>query len=97
MAHQLHSGDFVNDPQVKAHLLCFSKNVGIQSETGELQTEAINEAVTKLKSADFANDLAAKCLKTKSTPEETAYNLFKCWRENNFQLKHGGESHHHHH
>lgn len=86
---QLFSGVYPSSPRVRAHMLCFSQELGLQDPEGDLLVDDIKEKLARAKSPAEAERLTRLCSKEKSTPEETAYYLFKCWTDNNVKLTHG--------
>lgn len=75
-------GEFIDDPKLKEHLLCFSKKIGFQNEAGELQPEVIKAKIgADIPAADFQK-AAEKCNSLKRTaPEQTAFDVLKCYSE----------------
>ncbi|XP_068893153.1 B1 protein-like [Tenebrio molitor] len=72
----------VVDDKIKAHGLCFGKKAGLISESGDI---LIDQTKIKLKKVSVDDDevdrIIKKCVVKKDTPEETAFQTFKCLRE----------------
>ncbi|XP_063904896.1 B1 protein-like [Zophobas morio] len=76
-------GDFVDDPKLKEHLFCVSKKAGFQNDAGDVQTEVLKAKLNaELKDQEVTNKLVEKCAVKKATPQDTAFESFKCYYEN---------------
>lgn len=89
VTNQLFSGVYPSSPLVRAHMLCYSKQLGLQSADGSLLVNDVEEKLARAKTPEEAHRLTRLCSVEKDTPEETAYYLFKCWTDNNVKLTHG--------
>ncbi|CAH0551619.1 unnamed protein product [Brassicogethes aeneus] len=77
-------GIFSDEIKFKSFVYCVSKKVGLQNITGEIEKLiAIENLIEILGDKDLAADLTKKCAKHRSSPEETAYQTFKCIYEKN--------------
>lgn len=75
-------GEFVDDPKLKEHLLCFSKKIGFQNEAGELQPAAIKAKIGGDIPAADLQKASEKCSGIKrSTPQQTAFDVLKCYSQ----------------
>ncbi|EFA07544.1 odorant binding protein (subfamily minus-C) C01 [Tribolium castaneum] len=75
-------GEAVNEPKLKNHVLCVSKKTGLASETGETNVEVLRTKLRKVsENDDEVNSIIQKCVVKKSTPEETAFEIFVCLRK----------------
>lgn len=73
-------GEFVDDPKLKDHLLCFAKKAGFLSETGEVQGNVIKAKIEADVGAEEATKVTEKCGALKAaTPQQTAFDVFKCY------------------
>ncbi|CAG9829120.1 unnamed protein product [Diabrotica balteata] len=79
MAKQAMVGNFPEDPAFKEHVYCMSKGFGFFNENGEVN-KIVVEAELQKRIADPAlrEEIKAKCLVMKETPQETAFQTAKC-------------------
>ncbi|KAL3288141.1 hypothetical protein HHI36_002589 [Cryptolaemus montrouzieri] len=76
-------GVFSNDAKLKQQLLCSSKKIGFQNEAGELQLDVMKQKVqVQYKDPKVADVLIKKCAIQQNTPEETAFEIVKCYYKN---------------
>ncbi|XP_072378398.1 B2 protein-like isoform X3 [Diabrotica undecimpunctata] len=79
MAKQAMTGNFPEDPAFKEHVYCMSKGFGFFNENGEVN-KIVVEAELHKRIADpvLREEIKAKCLLMKETPQETAFQTAKC-------------------
>lgn len=78
---QARQGTFSDDPILKTFAFCMSKKSGFQNEAGEVQTDVLRTKLSQvLNSPEKANELIEKCLKKEKTPEDTAFETYKCYQ-----------------
>ncbi|KAF7272390.1 hypothetical protein GWI33_014817 [Rhynchophorus ferrugineus] len=83
LVHKARQGSFTDDSKLKSFTFCISKKIGFQNDNGDAQADVIKQKLAAaINDADAADKLIAKCLEKKDTPEETAYETFKCYYEN---------------
>nr|AXO78395.1 odorant binding protein 17 [Xylotrechus quadripes] len=76
------NGEYVDDPSLKKHLLCFTKKAGFQNEAGDIQIETVRMKLNAItKNEKMTDDLITKCAVKKDTPEDTAFETLKCFHE----------------
>ncbi|XP_030764832.1 uncharacterized protein LOC115889053 [Sitophilus oryzae] len=77
---QARAGNFANDAQLKDHILCITKKIGFQNETGQLQKSVIEKKLKEaLKgNAEQAKKLIDECVLADKDPKVQAFNAFKC-------------------
>ncbi|KAJ8932134.1 hypothetical protein NQ314_014915 [Rhamnusium bicolor] len=91
---QLHKGEHVDRSIVGVHILCMSKNLGFQKENGDIDKKRTSKKFGRVIHDDAKLDETVKiCALQKTTPEETALDLLKCFRDNTDHSIHAG--HHH--
>ncbi|CAG9829122.1 unnamed protein product [Diabrotica balteata] len=79
MANQAMTGEFPEDPAFKEHVYCMSKGFGFFNENGEVNTVAVEAELNKrIPDPDLREEVKAKCLVMKETPQETAFQTAKC-------------------
>nr|WQM40729.1 odorant-binding protein 9 [Xyleborus affinis] len=75
-------GKFTEDDKLKAFTFCMSKKIGFQNDAGEVQADVVKQKLGgALGNQDTANQIVQKCLVAKSSPQETAFQSFKCYYE----------------
>nr|APC94275.1 odorant-binding protein 27 [Pyrrhalta aenescens] len=74
------SGRFPNDPILKQHLLCVNQQLGVQDQSGRIQTNRVSQLATNLSNSPSADisAIVSRCAVQKSTPQDTAFDLVKC-------------------
>ncbi|XP_028133351.1 uncharacterized protein LOC114328638 [Diabrotica virgifera virgifera] len=72
------AGNFPTDDKFKKFVLCFGKMIGFLDEEGNPNIAAISEAMKMNFGDQMSTDVIMGCAKKESTPEDTAYNVFKC-------------------
>ncbi|XP_028133349.1 B2 protein-like [Diabrotica virgifera virgifera] len=79
MINQAREGNFSEDPAFKEHLYCMCKGYGIFKESGEVNIDVV-QAILQQKFQDPAlrDEVKAKCLVMKETPQETSLQSIKC-------------------
>nr|UYB94414.1 odorant-binding protein 12 [Lytta caraganae] len=83
LVQKARQGEFVDDPKLKAHLLCVSKHIGFQNEAGELQNSVVQDKINgQLNDEGKTKALVDKCVAQKATPEDTIFEAVKCVYEN---------------
>lgn len=79
LVQKMKSGELIDDPKVKAQLLCFSKKIGLQNDAGELQPDVIKAKLMSVTQDEAkAQEVMDKCLVTKDTPEDSVFETVKC-------------------
>ncbi|XP_019866424.1 B2 protein-like [Aethina tumida] len=74
------AGEFEDDPKLKAQLFCISKKIGFQNEDGSANDEILHKKLlTVVKDEKETDDLIKKCAVPQKTPEESAFQTFKCY------------------
>ncbi|KAL3288144.1 hypothetical protein HHI36_002592 [Cryptolaemus montrouzieri] len=82
LAIKARNGDFVEDEKLKEHLYCFSKKIGFQNEAGDLQLDVIRQKLAQeIKDTKVLEDVVKKCAVKKDTPQETSFQVAKCYSE----------------
>jgi hypothetical protein len=81
--NQLRTNHFDNvDDKIKAQSLCFGRKSGLINEAGDVLADQIKIKLKRVAVDDKEVDkIANKCVVKKDTPEETAFETFKCLRE----------------
>ncbi|XP_066245076.1 uncharacterized protein [Euwallacea similis] len=75
-----------------AHELCISKSAGWQNEDGSVNKDVIESRISALfTDAEQRKTLLDKCLAAQTTPEATARQLFRCYKEHVHPI--GGHDH----
>ncbi|CAH1114507.1 unnamed protein product [Psylliodes chrysocephalus] len=73
-------GESLDDPKLKAHVLCFSKKIGFLDAEGNLNISTIKEKLKMVFEDDKkVDEVVVSCAKTEATPEDTALSTFKCF------------------
>ncbi|CAG9829123.1 unnamed protein product [Diabrotica balteata] len=72
------AGNFPTDDKFKKFVLCFGQKIGFLDAEGNPNIAAISEAMKKNFGDQMSTDVIMGCTKKESTPEETAFNVFKC-------------------
>jgi hypothetical protein len=75
---KVRTGVLVDDPKMKKHVLCFSKKTGVATEAGDTNVEVLKAKLKHVASDEEVDKIVQKCVVKKATPEETAYDTFKC-------------------
>ncbi|KAF7272395.1 hypothetical protein GWI33_014822 [Rhynchophorus ferrugineus] len=84
IVHKAHERSFSDNPKLKAFAFCMSKKIGLQSDSGEVQTEVLKQKLSSVvDDPDTVHSLISACVQKKDTPEETAYQTFVCYHEKN--------------
>ncbi|RZB39061.1 PBP GOBP domain containing protein [Asbolus verrucosus] len=77
---KVRKGEFVEDPKLKAQMLCVSKKVGLTDDSGNVNVEALRTKVMKVAHNDTDVDKIVEiCTVKKDTPEDTAFFTYKCF------------------
>nr|AVH84924.1 odorant binding protein 17 [Harmonia axyridis]QTE76116.1 odorant binding protein 8 [Harmonia axyridis] len=77
-------GTFSDDEKFKDYLFCVSKKIGFQNEAGEIQKDVVKQKATvALKDEKLVDEIIKKCAVVKDTPQNTAFEVAKCYYENN--------------
>jgi hypothetical protein len=78
----------LNDEKSQCFVKCFFQKFGFSNENGEPQADLIVQKLgnsgrkIKVKSGESLEELIGKCVLLKGENEcETAYNVFKCYKE----------------
>nr|AJM71485.1 odorant-binding protein 11 [Tenebrio molitor] len=81
--NQLRTNHFDNvDDKIKAQSLCFGRKSGLINESGDVLADQIKIKLKRVAVDDDEVDrIIKKCVVKKDTPEETAFQTFKCLRE----------------
>ncbi|XP_072394786.1 B2 protein-like [Diabrotica undecimpunctata] len=79
MIIKLQQGEFSDDPKLKKQFLCMNKKIGVQKENGDIDEAVIKERINQITNdAKRTEELMKKCLIKKATPEESAFESYKC-------------------
>lgn len=79
-----YKGIFVDDEKLKEYLLCFSKRQDFLDENGLLQKHIMFKRLyMDLLDAELAEKITDKCLVNFDTPQNTAFEVTKCYYLNN--------------
>nr|AIX97033.1 odorant-binding protein 18 [Monochamus alternatus] len=71
--------EFVDDPKLKLYILCFAKKVGLMNDSGEIQLDVLRVKLSGMISDEAkVEEMIAKCVVQKSTPEETIFEVSRC-------------------
>ncbi|EFA07546.1 odorant binding protein C03 [Tribolium castaneum] len=77
------TGELINDPKLKAQIYCVSKKAGLATEAGEINMDNLKTKLKKVAANDDeVNKIIQKCVVKKPTPEETAFEVYKCLHAN---------------
>ncbi|XP_044265392.1 uncharacterized protein LOC123011816 [Tribolium madens] len=77
------TGELTNDPKLKAQIYCVSKKTGLATEAGEINMDNLKTKLKKVAANDDeVNKIIQKCVVKKPTPEETAFEVYKCLHAN---------------
>lgn len=77
-------GQFVDDAKVKDYLVCVSKRMSFLNDAGNLQHPVLKAKVGAVfEDQNLADKLDAECAVEKTTPQETIFELAKCYYEKN--------------
>ncbi|CAG9858988.1 unnamed protein product, partial [Phyllotreta striolata] len=80
MAQRAMVGDFPDDPAFKKHVLCMTQGMGAMDSDGNYILENINKKLDAVLSDEaLKSEIKGKCLVTKESPEETAFQSAKCF------------------
>nr|AMP19483.1 odorant binding protein 1 [Tomicus yunnanensis] len=75
-------GDFPDDIVFKHHLVCIGKKTGFIDENGKHIKEKLKEKLMIIfNNEEKVDSVLSKCFMEKGTPEETAFELAKCCRQ----------------
>ncbi|XP_076267026.1 B2 protein-like [Rhynchophorus ferrugineus] len=73
-------GQISDAPEFKKHLLCVKKAAGIVDDSGNYNKDALRDTIsTYVDDTDTINSMIEKCFKMMDSPEETAYQMTKCF------------------
>ncbi|CAH0551623.1 unnamed protein product [Brassicogethes aeneus] len=87
MLAKVKSGVMVDDPNFIKFIFCVEKLSGLINENGDIYKEALEIKTTiSIGSLEKTIAMADKCSQYKSTPEETAYELYKCYMLDGYNL-----------
>ncbi|KAJ8970110.1 hypothetical protein NQ317_019656 [Molorchus minor] len=88
-----YNGEHVESKSIGAHILCMSKKIKFQNENGDIDKKAVRKQLSKLISDETKLDeVVEKCGVQKTTPEETAQDIMKCFHDYAGHVLH---DHHH--
>lgn len=77
-------GEFADDAKLKAYLLCIAKRIGFIDGAGELQSGVLKAKVgAAIDDQELADKLEPECAVKKDSPEETVFQMAKCFYEKN--------------
>lgn len=77
-------GNFEDDAKLKDYLLCVAKRIGFIDNAGVPQHSVLKAKVGgALGDQTLAEKLDAECTDKKATPQETVFNMAKCFYEKN--------------
>ncbi|KAF7286797.1 hypothetical protein GWI33_004202 [Rhynchophorus ferrugineus] len=80
MVRNAFKGEISDAPEFKKHLFCVKKSAGIVDDSGNYNKDVLRETVSKyVDDADTVNSMIEKCFKMMESPEETAYEMTKCF------------------
>ncbi|RZC39146.1 PBP GOBP domain containing protein [Asbolus verrucosus] len=71
-------GNFSEEPELKEFLFCMYKKLGAMNAAGEIQNDMVKKELLRKYSSELVNKIIKKCVSRKSTPQETAFQMFKC-------------------
>ncbi|EEZ97741.1 odorant binding protein C10 [Tribolium castaneum] len=66
------------DPKLGENAFCLLKKLGFISEDGTLLIEKLRTSLKNQWGDEIANKLVNECARQKSTPQETAHEMFLC-------------------
>ncbi|KAJ3648070.1 hypothetical protein Zmor_019906 [Zophobas morio] len=73
------NGELVDDPKLKSQMLCVAKKANLATAAGEINLDVLKTKLKKVAADDAEVDkLVQKCAVKKDSPEETAFEAFKC-------------------
>ncbi|CAH0553033.1 unnamed protein product [Brassicogethes aeneus] len=70
-------GTLSEDPQLKLHMLCLAKGLNIIDKIGHLNKDFMKQKFLSHYEGDDLKEME-KCLEEKTSPEETAWEFYKC-------------------
>lgn len=77
-------GNFADDTKLKDYLFCFAKRIGFINDAGVIQHSVLKTKLGGvLEDQTMADKLDAECTGKKGTPQETVFNMAKCFYERN--------------
>ncbi|CAH0546302.1 unnamed protein product [Brassicogethes aeneus] len=74
--NKIQNSEKVDSPEAKQYMHCFLLKMGIQKANGEFDAEAVSQI---MRSGKPLTKEELNCLKPKGTPEESAYEFYKCF------------------
>lgn len=77
LMQKISRGEWIEDDRIKKGLLCFSKKLNYINSNGLLNADYVISDYERLYGTHKLKELRG-CVQQQSTPEETAYQLFKC-------------------
>ncbi|CAH0551624.1 unnamed protein product [Brassicogethes aeneus] len=81
------SGVIVEDPRFIKLVFCVDKLSGFINEVGDIDKEVLElKTIQAIGTREKSIAMAEKCAQQKSTPEESAYELYKCYLLDGFNL-----------
>ncbi|XP_072394788.1 B2 protein-like [Diabrotica undecimpunctata] len=76
---EMQTGNFIEDPKVKEHLLCMSKKSGAQKENGDFDEDLIRKTLVDIsKDPAKTDEIIKKCMIKKPLPEDSTFESCKC-------------------
>lgn len=77
-------GEYPDNADFKNHLLCMSKKLKLQSDTGEIDKENLLAKLKLILGSDEAvSELVGKCIAVvKGDPAQKAFAALKCFHDN---------------
>nr|UTN00825.1 odorant binding protein [Semanotus bifasciatus] len=73
-------GVYTDDPTFKKHIFCVNKKAGFQNAAGDLQIDTMKAKINSIvKDEKKTNEFISKCALNKDTPENTAFEVAKCF------------------
>ncbi|RZC39145.1 PBP GOBP domain containing protein [Asbolus verrucosus] len=76
------NGELVDDLTLKKQIVCVMKKIGMATASGELDVEYIRNRLKKVSGDDEEVErIIKKCVVTRDTPEQTAFEVSKCLLE----------------
>lgn len=75
-------GEFVDDPNLKCHVRCFSTKLGLFDDQGNLVTEVFKQLVS-VRDENAQKEIGEKCFKNNSDDKcERAFSIVRCIYKN---------------
>ncbi|CAH0560437.1 unnamed protein product [Brassicogethes aeneus] len=78
LLNKARNGEWIDNPKLGTHLLCYSKKLGWLNEEGKFDVHETKKNFEKYYDEDQVQKLMSNCIKEKTHPEDTAVALFKC-------------------